>query len=709
MELLLDQIKSNLQQSDVSIVEFVESSEFCNKQLYPGQRVLLKLIFLEELEGWEEDILDHWIAGGRGGHEIEISPMIRERVQYMRDNGFKHFREVQLVGGRRSSKGFVTGHAVAKKMYETKLLQDPGRYYGIDPDKDIYFMCIAGSEEQAKKYQFADVSAAVAGCKAMQPDIVRALETEIRVATAADQRQLLEFKQRNVKMQKDVARIRARAEASNSGTVRGSTSMVIVIDEMALMLEGESKSSASEVYEAVEPSLDQFMGDGLTFLNSSPYTKVGKFYEKYVEGMKLEKPETDDIREAFGDAAPANPMMFTFKFPSWALYEHYHLDPDRRFQNAIMVSPDWDLNERNQDGTLKWSAKDRRGILIARGKEKSNPDKYKVERRANFAEVIDAYLDPNAVNRMFMGRPKPDGDFIPLKTNWTGSSYLYVYRAHLDPSSTTAGFGFALGHTEELTDERGHDSKHVVFDIIKRWDPARFPSGVIEWETVTAETFLWIDIFRPTIVTFDQYQSQNMIQGLQKMVRMKGISGVHISEKTATNEANWLRAETFKTALYRGLVHGPNDTEDTHIATNELKFLQKISTAGRYPRVDKQDIGPVKTKDMADAIMEVTEGLIGNELATETRDDLTNTRIQFGAAGGYPIGGTTEGQVGIANPRDALAQWNQFYEAGGASGDALGANSMMVPLRGKRRMGGHRAPAGRREWGMARAALGRRR
>jgi hypothetical protein len=63
---LLDGIERDLAQEKISVVEFAESDEYCGKDLFPRQRVLLKVMFLEELEGWEEDILDEWIAGGRG-------------------------------------------------------------------------------------------------------------------------------------------------------------------------------------------------------------------------------------------------------------------------------------------------------------------------------------------------------------------------------------------------------------------------------------------------------------------------------------------------------------------------------------------------------------------------------------------------------------------------------------------------------------------
>ena len=77
---LLEGLERDLAQEKISVIEFAESDEYCGKDLYPRQRVLLKIMFLEELEGYEEDILDEWIAGGQRTGEIMISPNIREKM-----------------------------------------------------------------------------------------------------------------------------------------------------------------------------------------------------------------------------------------------------------------------------------------------------------------------------------------------------------------------------------------------------------------------------------------------------------------------------------------------------------------------------------------------------------------------------------------------------------------------------------------------------
>jgi hypothetical protein len=660
---LLDQVEQTLAPTKVGIVEFAESSDYCNKRLYPRQATLLKIIFLEELTGAEEDVLDYWIAGGRNGTEITISPNIRERMSYLRENGYSHFREVDLVGGRRSSKGFVTGLAMAKVLWDCLQLQDPGEHYGIDSEKDIYFSCVAGSEQQAKEFQYADLSSTIETCRAMEPYLVKSLETEIRIATSTDLRKISQAKARGNRIQKDIARLRGKALAANAGTLRGSATMAICIDEMAHMIPGESKAAADQVYNASDPSLDQFGLDGIMFCNSSPYTKVGMFYERYQASLipfDPSRPIDEEVDPEEGEVASnGNPRTMTFQYPSWALFEGYQ-GSKHNFKRAITVSPDWDPEAKTESGEYVWSEQDQKAIRQARSKEADNPETYKVERRGKFAEVTDAFLNPTMVDRMFMGTPhewvyETPGDTIPklhynpLGTNWgQGALNSYRYKFHVDPSSTTAGFGFGIGHTEMFDRWDGGVEEHVVFDIIKRWNPKDFPGGVIRWDPILDEIFFYADLFRPFEITFDQHQSAEPIQLLQERLQARNIA-TRVYEKFATNELNWKRWEVFKTALYQGLVHGPYDTEDTHWCAQELKFLQQNSTSGKFPRVDRQEIGPVQTKDMADCVSEITHSLIGNLMVNRMRDRLSTGSLLGGAQGGYRIGGGV-GPPGGAGP-----------------------------------------------------------
>jgi hypothetical protein len=676
---LLGQLEQSFDRKPVSIVEFAESPKYCGKTLYPRQRLLLKIFFLEELTPKEDEILDYWIAGGADGQEIDISPDIRERIQFCKDNGYKHFHEIVLVGGRRCSKGFLTAISMAKLVYDLIQMQDPQTVYGIDKGKEMMFSVVAASEQQAKEMQYADFQSTINTCNAVQRNLYKTQELEFSLMTEADIRSVAGMKRRGRRVQRDESSIRGKAMAANARTIRGSATMGLVFDEFAFFMEGENDQSASKIYDAALPAVDQFIRDGLIFCNSSPYSKIGKFYERYEHGMiGMPDPDVEQTEET----KEWEPTMVALRFPSWALFEGWWEDPDYKGpKKCITASPDWDPNRKvlDADGFPTeedyYTLDDQENIRIARRAEAKDPITYKVERRGFFAEVIDAYLDPDKVDRMFLGRPdwKPNRDpqliRYPYDMNWTDSTARYQYVGHIDPSSTTAGFGFALAHTETLQTGPSSDEidTHVVFDIVQRWDPKVYEGGAIEWEPILETLLQYVWYFRPTQLTFDQHQNRWPMEWLKKRIRERGLGDTRVFEKTADLQRNWNRAEVFRTALYHDRIHAPSQAfADCKWAAEELKYLQEIKTA-RVPRVEKQDVGPVQTKDVADCLMEVTEVLIGSEIS---RGEGLMQPISAGAPGGYRMGG---GQI-----PDQLAAWyssrNGEQRSGGGDRSTQGSN-----------------------------------
>jgi hypothetical protein len=109
---LLEQFESAVIRDDIGVVEFAESEKYLGRVLYPRQKTLLKLLFLEELDAYDKAVIQEW----EDDPEMEISPKLDERLKYLKENGHKHFSTVQLIGGRRSSKGFLTGIAMAYRL-----------------------------------------------------------------------------------------------------------------------------------------------------------------------------------------------------------------------------------------------------------------------------------------------------------------------------------------------------------------------------------------------------------------------------------------------------------------------------------------------------------------------------------------------------------------------------------------------------------------
>jgi hypothetical protein len=345
---LLEIFNTNLLTEKISIVEFAESDEFCNRPLYPRQKVLLKILFLEELDGYEEDVLDEWIKSSKEGGEVTIAPRIRERIEYLRANDAPHFRQIQLVGGRRSSKGFLTGLAMSKKLYELTRIDNVSAYYGIPRGKEIYFSIVADSLDQAKAYQFSDVAGTLVECKPLldQKLLNKILAESVSVYTPFDKMRLKTLQKAGADIAKDLAPLIVKAFGTNAKTIRGQATISFCFDEMAHLLPGESRMSDEQLYTAVKPSLQQFKKDALIFFNSSPYTKTGKFYDIYEQALTIELPDgslmiIDPTEEDDVEGIPAFPDLFMLRFPSWELYKDWER-VSGKFASAIIVDPKYD-------------------------------------------------------------------------------------------------------------------------------------------------------------------------------------------------------------------------------------------------------------------------------------------------------------------------------------------------------------------------------
>lgn len=605
----------------VSIVEFCESDEFCNKPLFPRQRVLLKTLWLEELEGWEEDILSEWIRSTEQGGEVRICNGVRERRQFLIDNGYKHFREIILVGGRRSSKGWITAICIAKKLYDFIQLKNPQKHYNVDPDKQLYATIIAASQDQAKAYQFADLVGAVTSCSALEPFFNKFNENSFSLYTPADFERQKKLQRTRAKIERDFASLIATPKPANAGTIRGEATFVVALDEMAHMLEGvNSKSSAEKVYKAITPALDQIGKDSMIFENSSPYTEIGQFFTNYQQGMPCQDDGT--IIDTIIDH-----RMFVFQYPSWELYRGWERDPQRRFAKAIIVSPD------DPPSPYMTSEQAEAHLQMAKAmklEEEKDPDTFRVERRAQFAKVIDSFLDPDKVDQIFQPW---DGRVISERDTRSGYGAEVKFAAHADPSTTTANFGFCVGHMEWGLDRDGNEVPHVVIDKIHAWIPADYPDRTINYLEVQDQLVDWAYNFRPERFSLDQFNSRAIIQYLTRELRAKKAGEVRVVEKTATQKSNYNTAHVFKTAINLNLVHAPADSPFAELAKNEMKFLME-----KNGRVDKQTIGPIQTKDVFDCISSVVEYLIGNWLSNDPPE-----KVAVGGQRGYQI---TENRLG---------------------------------------------------------------
>jgi len=607
--------KSLQQEKDIpDIITFSEHASFLGKPLFPRQRTLLKLINLEieNMTDYDLEVIDGWTKNfyRDDGTSIGISPDALERAKILKAEGYKHFKEVVNITGRRGGKGHIGGIQGAYINWQLLMLDDPQWHYSIDKSKDMYLFCVATNIQQAKQYQFADLSNTIIDAPCFQPYIADAKDHFVALRTPADIRRIAAFEARGIRPNRLIASVRNMAVTSNSKASRGAAAFSVMFDEFAHMLVGTDGSRTSEqVYNAITPALDQFGKDGFIYIPTSPFTKVGKAYDLYESAL-----HTED------DGTPSYPNMLMAQLPSWGPYEDWD-DPVASF------------------GGFKWNRAPQTYDDDMKRLEKREPDTFRVERLSQWAEVTNAYLNPKMVDRMFEPFKDNEGELREIEQVFEGR-FNITYYGHCDPSKSGANTASMLCHVEKIADpEDGEEWYHVIVDWMKVWDPQDYDDHQIDYEIIEEELVDILCAFRTTrVFSFDQYGAFVTLPRLKK--RLKQVNPPHkvsIREDKFTKESNMRRAERFKSSLGMNWIHSFKDNYGpggSSLLEQELKFLQEING-----RVDKQKFGPIRTSDLADCLMVCVDSLLeDNFVKLEMRDRLKNTDLFIGSQGGYHTG-----------------------------------------------------------------------
>lgn len=598
-------------------ITFVLSEEYLDRpNMYPRQATLLKVIFLrlDLLTEYDHMVIDEWEDNFRSSGNNGIVPGVRRRMAKLRKEGRKWFRETLLVMGRRAGKGHISGLSMAYVLWNYMAKGDPQRYYGVDRDKKLVAMVFAGKRDQAKATVWQDAVNYITGSACFAPYIRAPLQAEkLSVYAPHDFVRMRKRAQQGIDPNDiNMATFEVVPKESTLMAGRGPTSFCQAYDEMAHVVASGANRAAEEVYGAATPSLDQFGPDAFIIEPSSPWQMLGQFYVNYCNSL-LEDEEGE----------PVYPEMLMIQLTSWDIYKDWEI------AHEIQVFPDGyegDLGEYKDQPPLHFLPL--RGAIQAYDDqmarlEQSSPDTFKVERRSHFAVALDAYLKEEKVRQIFQPWTERSSHFGgPMLAMQERGRLDIDYKAHGDPSKSNANFGLALAHAEPGPDNR----LHVVFDKIHHFNPGDFEDHIVDYDEI--EEWIWDGMlapFMPTEMTFDQFNSAQVIQRLAKRSRQASLPKVtQIYEKTATKQHNWQRAEIFKTAVYMGWVHAPYYEQ----AELELRFLQEKNGV-----VDHPDSGPVQTKDVADAMMECVMSLIGDQIIS-MRSELGSMRPQGALLGG---------------------------------------------------------------------------
>lgn len=215
------------------------------------------------------------------------------------------YRVLVLVCGMRSGKGVVGSVVAWYAAYQLLSLADPQRYYGLAPGQEIQIVTMATSQDQAKRNVFKH--------------IVDRLETGGAWFQAL--RAQAEVVSLEIRLPKNIL---IRCGHSKASTQVGSTSFLVILDELARMKDTEGRDNADEVYDKMSATTATFPEHGKVLVLTSPEWEGDKSMRLLEEATAVDQ-----------DGRQINPDMMGLQLATWeanlnlsedALAEAFHRD-----------------------------------------------------------------------------------------------------------------------------------------------------------------------------------------------------------------------------------------------------------------------------------------------------------------------------------------------------------------------------------------------
>lgn len=291
-------------------IDFFENPAFLGAELFPAQRLLLKLWNLQtDFTDWEKKRLEEWTKPGLQGAEEYKSGVqgdVLDRIEALRKNGREWFPKIVAVMGRRAGKTFLTGlqlsYCTACFLWKNGWRGKEAAPLGHPPD----LMVIATTAEQAKGTIFTDYYNAVLANPFFRPYIIRASSSRVEFADLDTQKRQASLR---VKLDNPLLSLRARPISSNTAGSRGWPMPFFAFDEAFFALPGESARSGDAAIQALLPAQTQFFPHEIAIFPSSPWRRGGALYEIYEGGLATKESGNWD------------PDILVCQMESWKMYE----------------------------------------------------------------------------------------------------------------------------------------------------------------------------------------------------------------------------------------------------------------------------------------------------------------------------------------------------------------------------------------------------
>ena len=324
------------------IQNFVKAVGFLDTMPTPGQRVLFKLVFNEELDSEEKMmcLLEVPSEEGEDGFKL-IEAFFTEVELYEYYTGrpydiktVERLSDINLVVGRRGSKTLSSSILAIWKCIE----MDWKPLLGKNPVATMLVM--------SHTREFSDEIIDLIRTLVEESPILRRLIDTNKKNTASTLNLKVPFYNISTKRIR-YSRVRIRTNAASSKSSRGSACPVIICDELAFWgSDPNAKETDFEIIKAVRPSMAQFDGFDMMIKLSSPNIKQGVLYNTHKKYKA-------------GESTP---------------------------NVVVLQSPSWMFNDR--------ITKNRFYLDFA-----EDPDNFDREFRANFTDSVSTFIMPEAIDK----------------------------------------------------------------------------------------------------------------------------------------------------------------------------------------------------------------------------------------------------------------------------------------------------------------------
>lgn len=347
----------------------------------------------------------------------------------------KKYTELLLSCGRKGGKTLLVSIMVLYEVYRLLLTDNLHKKYGLIPNQPIYIMVVATSREQALGVLFQYIRSLVEGSWFFTDYVVNITNEEI------------EFQKR----------IKIRCQACSSRSGRGFPTWMNAYDEHAHMLTRSGNAAGDVVYNALQPNLKVFRGDGKSVSISSPAGMDGIFWELFKTGDPIHVIQKDKEQGT-------QPWRAVFQHPTWELnpelpYKHRELEKER----------------------------------------KANPINFDMEYGAKFAQVIQAALEPMQIENCAIGTQ------IDANLKDPETPRVIV----LDPATIGNEYAVGMAHYSDTPKK-----DMVIVDLIKTFKGTR--KNPVNIENVENFIRMLHRNFRIVHIVVDQHQSADTVQKFQR-------------------------------------------------------------------------------------------------------------------------------------------------------------------------------------------------